>query len=106
MGMEYTREKMGQLVHALADGIDPLPMRLKDAFMPLSSAIGDAENVGHLPGSVLQLLQDLLDRMTRVEGPDGNLKATLEAMSPQEASDIAFELVELAYVLDGTMDDD
>ena len=100
MGIEYTREKMGQLVSTLAAGIDPLPERLEGVYIPLSGAIHDAERLGYLPSDLLKRMQAVMARLTYVEGGDeGHLAATLKAMTPYEASEIASELVELAYMV-------
>jgi hypothetical protein len=45
-------------------------------------------------------MQAVMVRLTCVEGGnEGNLAATLKAMTPDEASEIASELVELAYMV-------
>ena len=72
----------------------------KGVYIPLSGAIHDAERLGYLPSDLLKRMQAVMARLTYVEGGDeGHLAATLKAMTPYEASEIASELVELAYMV-------
>jgi hypothetical protein len=98
MGIEYAREKMDQLISILATGVDPLPDRLEGVHLPLSGAIHDAKHLGYPPADVLERLQGVKARLTSVKGGDeGHVVATLKVMTPDEARDIAQELVDLSF---------
>ena len=95
MGIEYTLEKMDKIVDGLAKNPDPLPARLGDVYIPLASAITDAELGSHLPADVLDRLKAVVDQVLRL-GVVGH-RNPADPMSTEEASDVARELVELRH---------
>lgn len=97
MGIEYARDNMSQLVQSLAADIRPLPERLAAVFGSLNSAIDDAQQDGYLSDDLLARMQEVRYRLTHVnvKGNVALLLAALGAMDPNEARQIAIELVQL-----------
>jgi hypothetical protein len=101
MTIGYACEKMGQVVDALATGVGPVQHRLESAFHPpFWGAADDAKLEGYLPDDLLARIEALLERMTALDaGAEGQgmVSSTLNAMPDSEATEIASEMVEVAY---------
>lgn len=99
VGLEYAQEKMDQLLGSLAANPDPLPERLETVYLPLMGAVDDATSLHYLPPDILSRMRAVQERLTAVEahGGEGRLRATLDAMSVDEAWQIAKELVALRH---------
>jgi hypothetical protein len=97
MGLDYANGKLGVLVDSLAADIRPLPERLERVSSTVANVIDDARQHGYLPDVLLARLSELRWRLTNVkaDGGEGSVAATLDVMHPDDAHEIAVELVAL-----------
>ena len=92
-----TRQRFSRAVSTLAESRGRIKERLLDAYR-LNLLPGSAEDTGLSP-SIGQRLDALHKRMTSRSAPDdaARVVATVQAMSEQEAAEVAREIVYLAW---------
>jgi hypothetical protein len=94
----YAAEKLSLTVHALADGKGRIQERLINAYVSQGMRMG-AVNAEKFDPDLADDMRDFHERMTKVHSDNdmGYIHNTVMAMSEDEASEMASELVELMW---------
>jgi len=97
---DYASEKFGAGVLTLAEAPGRIKERLLDAY--LSQVMRAHPPDAGLSAEITKRINDLDARMTRVSepAPNGTIAATVDAMTEEEASELAREIVELSWAID------
>ena len=89
----YGREKLYQALNTLTTGPGSIQERLE------SGAIGwtglSASFPELLPANLMPEMRAIMDQLTRVQGPEGAIRATTQAMSDREGAEIAERILSL-----------
>jgi hypothetical protein len=94
MGLSYAAEKYTRARDLMATGHGVLRERLRDAFVyQLRLVMADRD----LPDGLREEHRDLVERVTRIDGADGRLGATLAQMSGHGLHEVAELVVSLEY---------
>ncbi len=91
-------EKASGAVRTLAVGVDPIQVRVAHAYLDyLMHGIHNAAKEDYLPEDLLSRMQNLELRLTSTpDAGDGSVMASVAAMSDDEASAVAGEMVDFA----------
>jgi hypothetical protein len=95
MGLSYAAEKYGLAVDLLAVGHGVLRERLRDAFLYHLTCV--RTDRGDLPEGLREEHELLVARVTRCEGPQGRISASLERMGRDELHELARQILSLEY---------
>jgi hypothetical protein len=102
MTLGYAIEKFGVAVNGMAVGLPRLQDRLAHAYGDsIMHGISDARHFDYLPPDMMERLTALEARMTSGTPTygEGSIRATTDAMSDEEAQEIAQTIVDLDWEL-------
>lgn len=95
----YGHEKLYLAVNTLATGTGSIQQRLEDVaigWLGLPRAFPEL-----LPADLMPELKAILDKLTKVSGPNGAISATTHALSNEEGRSIAERVLSLYIRLNG-----
>jgi hypothetical protein len=94
MGLSYAAEKYTRARDAMATGHGVLRERLRDAFVYQLRLVNADRD---LPAGLREEHRELVERVTRIDGADGRIAATLAQMSGHELHEVAEQVVSMEY---------
>ena len=94
--VDYVRQRLMASVSIL---VGPGEMRERLRYADNYEVVHAYDNRERVPPDIKQALESLHQRMTTVEpnGEEGRIAATVNAMTDDEAADVAREIVNLTY---------
>jgi hypothetical protein len=98
--LTYANEKLYSAVRYMATSSANLPDRIAGAFASFHTLL-PPHNLKNIPSKVQSKLVEIHDRLTRekAKGSEGDVHATLNVMTEDDARDLAEEIFDLYYAV-------
>ena len=95
----YGREKLYQALNTLATGTGSIQERLESVAIGWTGLPASFPDL--LPADLMPELRALIEQLTKIQGPEGAIRATTQAMSDREGAEIAERILSLYINLRG-----